>query len=66
MQMIDIDEDGEADFPIPRHPIIYYSKYLAPYLLLNIAVQLISAAIFCALEGWTYSIALYHCTWRRL
>ena len=60
-KMIDIDGDGEADFSYPRHWIVYYFKGLVPSLLLNMVVQLISAAIFVALEGWTYGDAIYHC-----
>ena len=59
---IDIDGDGESDYKIPRHPVIYYSKNLLPSFALTLLVQFISAAIFCALErSWSYSDAFYHC-----
>ena len=59
---VDIEGDGSVDYKIPRHPLVFYSKNLSPSLLLNLVVQLISAAIFCALEGeWTFSDAFYHC-----
>ena len=61
MRMLDLEGDGEADFPVPRHPIIYYPKQLLPSLLLNLAAQLISAAVFVSIEGWDYGSAIYHC-----
>lgn len=60
-QGVDIEGDGSVDYKIPRHPFIFYSKNLFPSLFLNLAIQLISAGIFCALEEWTFSDALYHC-----
>ena len=60
-QGVDIEGDGSVDYKIPRPPVIFYSKNLSPSLFLNLAVQLISAGIFCALEDWTFSAAFYHC-----
>jgi len=58
---IDIDGDGDADFAYPRHIVIYYLKGMSPSLLLNVTLQLGSAAIFVAIEGWGYGDAVYHC-----
>ena len=41
--------------------MLHYAKSLAPSLTLNLAVQFISAAVFCAIEGWDFGSALYHC-----
>ena len=59
---IDMDGDGTADYKVPRHWLVYYSKNLLPSIALNVSIQLISSAIFCALESeWNYSLAAYHC-----
>ena len=59
---IDIDGDGGCDYKVPRHPVIYYSKNLLPSVLLNLAIQCISAGIFCAVEtAWSFQLAFYHC-----
>jgi hypothetical protein len=58
---IDIDGDGVADFLIPGHPLIYYSKNLLPAASIVWVVQLVSAAIFVAIEDWDYGMAVYHC-----
>ena len=59
---IDLDGDGGVDFYQPRHPILYYGKNLFPSLILNLALQFASAAIFCAVDGtWNYGDAFYHC-----
>ena len=58
---IDIDGDGTADFAYPRYFIIGYTKGMFPSLLLNIGLQLGSAAIFVSIEGWSYGNAVYHC-----
>lgn len=58
---IDIDEDGTADFKMPRHPILYYPKELLPSFLIGLALQLTSAALFTKVEGWTFGTAMYHC-----
>jgi len=61
-QGMDIDGNGEIDFKIPRHPVIYYFKGLLPSLVANIFVQAISAIVFVAIEpNWTYGNAVYHC-----
>ena len=59
---VDLDGDGGVDYYKPRPPLIYYSKNLLPSILLNILLQLISAAIFCGLNtSWTFADAFYHC-----
>lgn len=60
-ETVDLDGDGVADYRIPRHPLIYYSKCILPSLLLNLVVQLASAGVFCALEEWDFGSAFYHC-----
>ena len=59
---VDLDGDGVADYYLPRHPLVFYSKGLLPSFLLNIVVQLLSAVVFTAVEPeWDYFTALYHC-----
>jgi hypothetical protein len=60
-ECVDIDGDGEADYKVPRHPVIYYSKGMVPSLLVNVTLQLCSAAVFVELEGWLFGDAMYHC-----
>ena len=52
-ELVDIDGDGVADFRLPRHPCVYYSKALAGPLLLAMGLQLFFAGVFVALEPWT-------------
>ena len=56
-----LDADDEATFTVPRHFVIYYAQNLLPSILLNVSLQLVSAGIFCAIEGWDFGSALYHC-----
>lgn len=61
---IDLDGSGDEEFifRIPRHPLIFWLKNLAPDILVSAALQLGSAAIFRAIEpGWFLGDALYHC-----
>ena len=59
---VDLDGDGGVDYYKPRPPMIYYSKNLFPSILLNVCLQLMSAAIFCALDkSWSFADAFYHC-----
>lgn len=59
---VDIEGDGEFDFYKPRPPAVYYTKNLLPSLLLTIILQLISSAIFCAIDPtWDFGSAVYHC-----
>lgn len=59
---IDIDGDGDSDYRVPRHAVIYYGKNLLPSVVLNTILQCIFAAIFCAIEPtWTYFDAFYQC-----
>ena len=62
-ETVDIDGDGEADYRVPRHAMVYYTKNLIPSLLLNVMLQMASAFIFVVIEGngMTYFDALYHC-----
>ena len=50
MKAVDIDGDGSANYHIPHHPVVFYAKNLLPSLVLNALVQLVSSAIFVALE----------------
>ncbi|CAE7362968.1 TPKB [Symbiodinium natans] len=47
---IDISGNGVPDFQVPRRPSIYYSKNLAGPILILLAFQLVSAAIFALVE----------------
>jgi potassium channel subfamily K len=59
---VDLTGDGTPDYYKPRPPSIYYSKNLLPSFLLNMVLQLVSAAIFVAIEPeWTFGDAIYHC-----
>ena len=60
-QYVDIEGDGSGDYSVPGHPLKFYSKNIAPSLLLNLLLQLASAGIFCAIEDMDYGSALYHC-----
>ena len=71
---VDLSGDGKPDYFKPRPPLIYYSKNLMPSLLLTVIVQLISAAVFCSVEGWAFFDAFcarhrhscLGCVWRRM
>lgn len=59
---VDIDGDGDIDFYQPRPPAVYYLKNLLPSFLLTVVLQLLSAAIFCAIDPtWDFGSAVYHC-----
>lgn len=58
---VDIDGDGEADFFVPKKPLLYYSKNLIAPFFVIMSFQCFFAAIFCTLEDWDYGTALYHC-----
>eukprot|EP00445_Apocalathium_hangoei_P022329 CAMPEP_0203911202 /NCGR_PEP_ID=MMETSP0359-20131031/52382_1 /ASSEMBLY_ACC=CAM_ASM_000338 /TAXON_ID=268821 /ORGANISM="Scrippsiella Hangoei, Strain SHTV-5" /LENGTH=305 /DNA_ID=CAMNT_0050836849 /DNA_START=283 /DNA_END=1200 /DNA_ORIENTATION=- len=58
---VDLDGDGETDYKIPGHPVVYYSKNLLPSLLLLTSLQLASAGLFMTLEDWSYFEAYYQC-----
>ena len=45
---VDIDGDGDADFAYPRHFALFYSKGLAPSVLLNLAMQLANVFQLCS------------------
>ena len=60
-QGIDIDGDGTADFKVPRGPWLYFSKNLSGPILIVVAIQCLFAAVFCAIEGWDFGTAMYHC-----
>ena len=58
---VDIDGDGTEDFKVPRKPLYYYSKNLfAPFICI-VAIQCMFAQVFCAIEGWDFGSAIYHC-----
>lgn len=58
---IDIDGNGTDDFQVPREPLLYYSKNLLGPILAIVSIQCFFAAIFCAIEGWDFGTAMYHC-----
>ena len=60
---IDIDGNGDYDYKIPRHPLIYYSKGLLGPLITFVLVQCLFSALFIWIEpDWDhYGIAYYHC-----
>lgn len=59
---VDLDGDGGVDYYKPRPAPIYYAKNLFPSILLNLALQVISALVFTALDDtWTFGDAIYHC-----
>lgn len=61
-EKVDLDGNGEVDFTIPRKAYIYYTKNLLPSLVVYTVLNLISAAVFSAIEpGWSYFDAWYHC-----
>ena len=62
MDGVDLEGDGQPDFFKPRHPLVYYFKNLLPSLVLTVALQLASAAIFVAIDAsMDFGSALYHC-----
>lgn len=60
-QYVDLDGDGTKDYPVPRKAHVWYFKRLLPSFALLFFVQLLSAAIFVAIEDWTFEDAFYHC-----
>ena len=58
---VDLNGDGQMDYAVPEHPLVFYGKNLIPSLSLNLAVQFIFAGIFSAVEGYTYGLTMYHC-----
>jgi hypothetical protein len=46
---------------VAQQAAIFYTKNLAPSILLNLLMQLVSAAIFMQVEHWDFGVALYHC-----
>ena len=60
--LVDIDGDGTADFGLPeKHAAWFFVKNFMPATSVWLALQLISAAAFCATEGWNFGDAFYHC-----
>lgn len=58
---IDIDEDGSKDFRVPERLPVFYLKNLLPSAILFMTVQVVSAAIYMALEpNWSFGDSLYH------
>lgn len=61
-EKVDLDHDGEVDYVVVRHALLYYPKNLLPSLLLNVVLQFVSAVVFTQLEeAWTLGDAMYHC-----
>jgi hypothetical protein len=59
---VDIDGNGEVDYKVPRHWTLYYSKNLLPSCILTLGFQIVSAAVFVAVEpSWSFGDAFYHC-----
>ena len=58
---IDIDGNGEPDFKVPRHPVVYYGKGLIGPILLFFAIQIVFTTLFHYVEGIIWGIAFYHC-----
>ena len=57
----DLDGDGNANYRVPPHLLVFAaSRLLGPFLLVTI-VQLVAAALFVRVEGWEYGTAFYHC-----
>jgi len=58
---IDINNDGNTDYKAPRAWYIHYPKQLLPSVLITVLFQQFASVIFCAVEGWDYGEAMYHC-----
>ena len=59
--MVDINGEGIRDFALPDAAWLHYTKHMLPSILLNVAMQLVAAGVFVAIEGWYYGDAFYHC-----
>jgi hypothetical protein len=60
-KLVDIDGDGDPDFEVPRHPLVYYGRNMLAPVLIFLTLQFLFSAIFISVESWSYSVALYHC-----
>lgn len=58
---VDIDGNGQIDYYVPRHWLLYYGKNLLPLFIVFGALQCACAGVFLCFEGWTYGESLYHC-----
>ena len=59
---VDLDASGDIDFLQPHTPIVFYVINLTPSVTLNVVVQLISAAIFHAIDpSSSFGLWFYHC-----
>lgn len=60
---VDLDGDGEDDYSVPQHTVLFYGRNLLPSLALNLLVQLSFSAIFTLphVAGLHYSHAMYYC-----
>ena len=58
---VDVDGDGEDDYVVPQHVLVYYVKNLFPSFALNLLVQLVFSLIFWAIEDISFGLAMYHC-----
>jgi len=58
---LDLNGDGHTDFISPPGVAVFWTQRLAPWLVVAIAAQFVSAAIFCSVESaMTYGDAFYH------
>ena len=58
---VDVDGDGEEDYELPQHALVFYGKNLMPSFALNLLVQLSFSFVFCAIEDISFGLAMYHC-----
>jgi hypothetical protein len=59
---VDLDASGDVDFLQPHTPFVFYAMNLTPSVTLNVVVQLISAAIFHAIDpSNSFGLWFYHC-----
>ena len=58
---MDVDGDGNEDLALPRRPAVHFGLGLVAPLIFFFGLQLISAGVFVAVEGWDYGTAFYHC-----
>jgi len=58
---VDLSGDGHADFVAPPHAFIFYGRPLAPWLVLVVAFQMLSASILIRVQSdVSYFDAFYH------
>ena len=47
----DLDGNGQDDYHVPLHPVLFYASRLLVPLLLTLTIQLVAAACYVAVEG---------------